>query len=345
MGAGACIEPLVVAALFFGGAWINRERNSSSSALTRAKHKRDDNIEFDPSSPPIEDGLLTPRAPPPGHLHQDCGWRSRRIGLFGWQKDVPSPDTSQFSYRPLSRVLYNFPFLVEVWYCLLTDWIYQLGRALLVEGTVHTARKHALQLIQVEKALRIFREPAIQRYLLQYPTTMHWINCIYSLIHIPGTILFLIGLFYMTVTANRAPEAVAERSPAGPALYQARRRTIAMCNLIAFVVFTAWPCMPPRLLSDPSYQGPSANRAKSFRFVDTVHTADGEGSIWTQNKIVATANHFILDAVAGALVCAIAWIAEPFLLNLLPLEDWFLWCLRMHKPAVEVDARGSWDEK
>ena len=61
--------------------------------------------------------------------------------------------------------------------------------------------------------------------------------------------------------------------------------------------------------------------------------------------IIATANHFVLDAVAGAIVCGVAWNAERFLLNLLPLEDWFLWCLRMHKPEVGVKAMPEWDEK
>jgi cytochrome c biogenesis protein CcdA len=58
--------------------------------------------------------------------------------------------------------------------------------------------------------------------------------------------------------------------------------------------------------------------------------------------IVSTANHFILDAVAGAIVCCIGWNANAALLNLLPLEDWFLWALRIHKPVqtpVE-DGRG-----
>lgn len=65
--------------------------------------------------------------------------------------------------------------------------------------------------------------------------------------------------------------------------------------------------------------------------------------VLTVFQIIATANHFILDAVAGALVCLVAWNTERFLLNLLPIEDWFLWCLRMHKPTVNVDSRGGWE--
>ena len=59
--------------------------------------------------------------------------------------------------------------------------------------------------------------------------------------------------------------------------------------------------------------------------------------------IVSTANHFVLDAVAGAMVCGIAWWGNEFLLNLLWLEDWFLWAVRIHKPDPEetiLDERG-----
>lgn len=63
--------------------------------------------------------------------------------------------------------------------------------------------------------------------------------------------------------------------------------------------------------------------------------------------IVATANHFVLDAVAGAVVCAVAWRANAVLLNLLPLEDWFLYALRLHKPGVRTrDTEvASWGEE
>jgi hypothetical protein len=48
--------------------------------------------------------------------------------------------------------------------------------------------------------------------------------------------------------------------------------------------------------------------------------------------IVATANHFVLDAVAGAMVCGLAWSYNHVLLNLLPLEDLFLCAIRVHFP-------------
>lgn len=53
--------------------------------------------------------------------------------------------------------------------------------------------------------------------------------------------------------------------------------------------------------------------------------------------IVATANHFILDAVAGAAVCALAWHGNGFLLNLCILEDYFFSLVRIHKPVNYTD--------
>ncbi len=186
--------------------------------------------------------------------------------------------------------------------------VYQLGRAFtavtLQASTVETAREHALQVIHAEQRLGIFIEPAIQAWFLERPTLMRWTNKTYSFIHIPGTILYLIVLYHVTTARprNKLQEeavvaagkgGVAEETgrnwrdfaPAfGPAVYERRRRTMAMCNLLAFIVFTFWPCMPPRLLSDPTYTGAHAKEAKSFGFVDTVHGAGGDSSVWTTNR-------------------------------------------------------------
>lgn len=404
MGVGAFAEPLIVVSLLVGGTWVNRARNDIDRYRIWGEHKRDDlgssrGSTSRSNSIADEDGLTNPHnsSNSPTYLSQPepAAWHTRTISFMSWRKEVHSPNTAIFADRMLSRLLRRFPFLVECWYWALIYWVYQLGRAFaavtMVQGTVHVARFHALQLIRFEKQLGIFWEPAVQNYFLRYPTLMHWINRTYSFIHIPGSILFLVWLYYTTITSR--PDSLSN----GPAIFQARRRTMAFCNLIAFAVFTAWPCMPPRLLSDPMYHGPNAQLAKSYGFVDTVHGAEGESSVWTTNKfcnqyaampslhfgyslligvtigsmdrangqpwrrmslkqrastvmmkvlgfayptlilvcIVATANHFILDAVAGAAVCGIAWRSERALLNLLPLEDWFLWCLRMHKPDIE----------
>ncbi|KAF2276423.1 uncharacterized protein EI97DRAFT_39368 [Westerdykella ornata] len=441
MGVGAFLEPLVVLTLLFGGTWVNR--NTQYRIFDRRRPRSPSPRSASPDS--VESGLSSPRpstslldgyrASSPSLLTpQEPHWRTREIRILGFRKEVVSPNTRRFQGYFLSRVLQRFPFLVEAWYWALIYWVYQLGRAFtavtLVEGTVDVARKHALQIIHLEKRLHIFWELPIQHWFLNHPTVLRWTNRIYSFIHIPGTILFLVWLYYYTTTRNRLdlplpnkPTGEADGSPAGPKLYAARRRTMAVCNLLAFIVFTLWPCMPPRLLSDPDVPGPIGEEARSYGFVDTVHGAEGESSVWTQNRfcnqyaampslhfgyslliglticliplapqhqrsrtlslgiskgktlrlrmpsvrrliclfvgiaypatiliaIIATANHFILDAVAGAIVCGLAWMSNRMLLNLLPLEDYFLWLVKIHKPErrvaqIEGDEEDDWED-
>ncbi|GLI80500.1 hypothetical protein PoHVEF18_008855 [Penicillium ochrochloron] len=417
MGAGAVLEPLAVIVLLFGGTWINRITNTAfshtyirrqSSEYVRADSR--DSLESECSTPTSKDGLLSARSCSPIPQISDDRWYKRQLTILGLSWTISSPNTKVFKDRLLSRLLRKLPFLVECWYWALVYW---LGRAFtavtLQEDTVNVARSHALKLIEVEERLGIFWELPIQHFFLRHPLIMTWINWIYSFIHIPGTIAFLVWLYYYTITRNRINESQPGKqrgtvggSPAGPLLYQARRRTLAVCNLLAFVVFTLWPCMPPRLLSDPRVEGPKGELARSYGFIDTVHGANGTGSVWTENRfcnqyaampslhfgyslmigitimtiplpphrrrtlrsrlgwgtglripswrrmiclalgflypfiilvaIVATANHFIVDAIAGALVCALGWWSNGVLLNLLPAEDYILWLVRIHKP-------------
>jgi len=53
--------------------------------------------------------------------------------------------------------------------------------------------------------------------------------------------------------------------------------------------------------------------------------------------IVATANHYILDAAAGFVVALLGWHFNGVLCNLLPLEDLAFWMVRIHKPMREGD--------
>ena len=141
---------------------------------------------------------------------------------------------------------------------------------------------------------------------MSYPTLMRYANWLYSFIHIPGTIAFLVWLYYYTITSNRLVQngpghmgTQAQGSRSGPLLYEARRRTMATCNLLAFVVFTLWPCMPPRLLRDPEYHEAQSKLARSYSFVDTVHGKEGASSVWTQNKFCNQYGEF-LDAHTSA---------------------------------------------
>lgn len=292
MGVGSFLEPLIVVTLLFGGAYFNRNKDyrfrlTKSSWPKDAGRKRSDDFQKRDSTDSLMSGWSGSRSPSIDPDEQPI-LRRRKLQVFGFKRIVSTPNTLVFEDRLLSRVLKKFPFLAEAWYWFLIYFVYQVGRAItaltLVEGTVNVARKHALQLIHLEQSLHIFWEVDIQKWFLARPAILHWINRIYSFIHIPGTIFFLVMLYYFTTTRKRRVSSRADNVAAGPALYEARRRTMAMCNLIAFIIFTSWPCMPPRLLSDPDYKGPDAAEAKSFGFVDSVHSGTGESSVWTTNK-------------------------------------------------------------
>lgn len=425
MAIGAFLEPLIVISLLGGGTLINRETalgfnsNRSSrwnspraaSPAPRVRKSNDDDGEEDVvglgswshTDRDHETNTMQSFDSDDETIH-DPSRRMRVLRFWNWRHTMITPNTEVFKDRLLSRVLCKFPFLVEAWYWALIYWVYQLGRAfsavfIIDESVVEVARRHALQLIHIEQRLGLFIELPIQQYFLQHPTAMHWINRIYSFIHIPGTILFLVVLYYLTTTRPARQLHQAQLSGLSstewraimrkfnPDLYEKRRRTMAMCNLLAFVIFTAWPCMPPRLLSDKNLAG-STEEAISYGFVDTVHSSTGESSVWTTNKfcnqyaampslhfgysfligltiaslplensgryafrrvllvagamvypaviltaIIATANHFVLDAIVGAMVCGLVWHLNGFLLNFLPLEDYFLYALRIHKPS------------
>ncbi|KAI0061083.1 hypothetical protein BV25DRAFT_788079 [Artomyces pyxidatus] len=326
---GLFLEPAIVISLLATGVIINRRRTGPAPSR---------------GSSPLLASATIPVAP--------SRQRNRCFRAF---KPL---DTSRYADNWISRTVFRFPFLLEVLYWALTYWIYQIARAVsallfIDEGTVDTARKHAIELLELERRLGIQWENRIQEYVMSHAWAIASLNRIYSFIHIPATIAFL-AYFYNTQRFS---------------VYAPVRRTMALANLLAFVVFTLWPCMPPRLLP-PSYG-----------FVDTVH-ANGMGSVWTTNKfcnqfaampslhfgyslivgcslywhapksqrragvhtlwllypltiltaIVATANHYLLDALAGLFVAAIALWANEVLLPLLVVENYVFYALHIHKP-------------
>ena len=167
------------------------------------------------------------------------------------------------------------------------------------------------------------------------------------------------------------------------------RRTLTLTNLFAFLSFTLYPCMPPRLLPP------------EFGFLDSVRH-DNATSIWMSGNfvnslaampsmhfgyafvigctmfyhagifrrtlekgetrknwgwklvymaiglgypsfilitIVATANHYWMDALMAVIVACAAYLCNGIFLALLPLEDLLLWALRLNKPIPSTGER------
>lgn len=129
MGIGGIIEPLVVVVLLFGGAYVNR--NTTYTLFPKTPHDRwsqEKHLTSEQSSPAstrsswTEEGLLDENRRPLSP-DRDTRWRKREIRLFGWKREVSSPNTSVFEDHFLSRVLRKFPFLVEAWYWALIYWV------------------------------------------------------------------------------------------------------------------------------------------------------------------------------------------------------------------------------
>ncbi|EXJ84882.1 hypothetical protein A1O3_05557 [Capronia epimyces CBS 606.96] len=411
-------EPSLGTLIIFLGAWINRDFTTPtprSSQLPYEPLMEDVGSEMALDSPTAEDGSL---ALPSSSARRRL-WRHRELSLLGFKKTIQTPNTAVFQTRILSRVLVRFPFIMEIIYWALIYGVYQFGRGQLairfVDQSIDSACRHALAVIRLEQRLHIFWELSIQQFFLRHPPWMWWINRIYSFVHLPATITFLVGLYYFAITRNRSNPDRQDRA-AGPELYESRRRALALCNLFAFCVFSSWPCMPPRLLGDSESPGELGELARTFHFVDTIHTRDGAVSVFNTRKwtnqlaampslhfgysllvgvsimrlplahaartyrvsmpppfrrsnaywnvrvpslpklictvvgllyptlilvaIVATANHFILDAVVGALICWLALRWNGVLKNLLPIEDYLFWCLRIHKPVPDPSVQG-----
>ncbi|KUL84421.1 hypothetical protein ZTR_08778 [Talaromyces verruculosus] len=348
MGVGAVLEPLTVIILLFGGTWINRRSeysNKSSRLGARAQYFLSSDSISD-SDADEETGLryaldkyasAESRPPSPSLLqHHEEPWRTRTIAIGPYKFEVNSPNTATFRHRILSRLLYRLPFLVECWYWALVYWTYQLGRAFtavtLKDDTVDVARHHALQLVRIEQALGIFVETDIQKFFLNRPMLMNLTNWVYSFIHIPGTIAFLVWLFYYTTTRNSLDDPRyspldhrLNGSPAGP----------PFCNAVPAL----WVLLDDRIDHHDNTPATSTYTVKVCSiasFAQSHQLAVRSALVAPGAAIIATANHFILDAVAGAFVCVLGWWANSILLNLLPIEDYFLWVLRMHKPERQI---------
>lgn len=55
--------------------------------------------------------------------------------------------------------------------------------------------------------------------------------------------------------------------------------------------------------------------------------------------IVATANHYWMDALMATIVAGVAYLCNDIITTLLPLEDLLLWVLRLEKPIPSTGER------
>lgn len=111
---------------------------------------------------------------------------------------VYTPNTSRFSNHFHSRILQKFPFLMEMFYWIITFAFYRISKissnALFPDTIWDVAKEHALSILEFEEfsvlsLLWPVAEVDVQRWFLNgHQTMLTVLNRSYALIHIPGTV-------------------------------------------------------------------------------------------------------------------------------------------------------------
>lgn len=205
--------------------------------------------------------------------------------------------------------------------------LYRLGR-LVANGNITQAFANASQVWGWERAARLPHEAAVQALILHSEVLQKAANLFYTNVHFPATILFLVWMFLRH-----------------PAQYVWVRRVLTLLTGAALLLHLAFPLAPPRMVPDfglidtgrlvgPSPYGEidTDGLANQFAAMPSLHfgwalvvaiglitvTRTRWRWLWLAHPaltlfvIVATANHYWLDAIiATALLTVSLLLIRP----------------------------------
>ncbi|MGZ4430957.1 MAG: phosphatase PAP2 family protein [Gaiellales bacterium] len=221
-------------------------------------------------------------------------------------------------------------FITQLLLFAVVDIIYE-GTRSVAHGSVAAAFTHARDLVSVEQTLGIFNELDVQHFAINHTAVLDLANFTYFHAHFAITTGFL---FWLYLRRNEH--------------YYFIRNMVFAADAIALAGFVLFPTAPPRMLTDLGFtdtlekfatlnhdSGPIASLANPFAAVPSIHTCysliTGITCFYLVRRralritwlfypalivfsIVATANHFWLDAILGAVVAGIslgiAWLIE-----------------------------------
>lgn len=111
---------------------------------------------------------------------------------------VYTPNTSRFADHFHSRILQKFPFLIEMFYWIVTYVFYRmtkiLSQKIFSESIWDVAQNHGLEVLDFQQFgwlsfLFPCREHDVQQWFMHgHQTTLTVLNRAYALIHLPGTV-------------------------------------------------------------------------------------------------------------------------------------------------------------
>lgn len=213
---------------------------------------------------------------------------------------------------------------------------YSLVRGL-VEGNANAAFQHARDLIELERTMHVFVEPSVQAWASGSHALMDFSSWLYVNAQ---TTITLAALVYLYVRHNGS--------------FYFVRNMFAVAMLIALIGYTVFPTAPPRFLPEwgfidsvSDFTGVKVNEHAAamnalfnpYAAVPSMHVAFALMIGWPLASlsrtriakvlwrlyplliafvIVATANHFVLDAVLGALTAGASALSARRLGQLRP---------------------------
>ncbi|MDX6647248.1 MAG: hypothetical protein QOK40_2975 [Miltoncostaeaceae bacterium] len=221
------------------------------------------------------------------------------------------------------RAFARRPWAFEVLLFLLALLVYQASRAILI-GDDARAFANAAEIIRWERTSGLYVELNIQQFILTHLNLTKALNYFYVYAHWVVTALFFVWLYRRR-----------------PAAYPYVRNGFFAANAIALAVFIAYPVAPPRLLggafvdtlgriSDIDlHAGRLSSLFNPYAAVPSMHfgyalmvaaVAVVLVRSWTLRlgvmvypvvvfiAITGTANHYVLDSVAGSVVVAAGFV-------------------------------------
>lgn len=196
----------------------------------------------------------------------------------------------------------------------------------------HAARAHGESLYALERALHLDVEPPLNAWLADQSVLRTLANYEYAITYVASALALLVWLYL------RHPER-----------YRTARTAFVLLNVIAIACFALYPVMPPRLMPDlgfldtvrlggtwGSWGSPLVEHADRFAALPSLHMAwtlwvgvelarvKAHRSVQAINTvhivvtcyvIMATANHFLLDAVAAVPLVAVSVYAAERLVR------------------------------